>query len=62
MFNEAGGIAMFYIIRHNTSGWYYDLLDEDGCEVGCYPYFLTYDAAKRHAEATVTKLLMGAAA
>lgn len=42
-------------ISHNASGWYYDLLNSNGCEIGCMAYFETYDSAKLSAEREMHK-------
>jgi len=36
---------MTYAINHNGLGWYYDLLDHNGCEIECHAYFSTREAA-----------------
>lgn len=41
---------MSYKIKHSGIGWYYDILNRNGEEIGCVRGFRTYDAAKLAAE------------
>lgn len=45
-----GETIMSFQIRHNNSGWYYDLLNSLGEEIACGAYYSTMDDAMLAAE------------
>lgn len=44
---------MHYKVKRNNTGWYYDVLNFRGEEIGCVRGFKTYDAAKLAAECEI---------